>query len=84
MPIKIFLAIKTRPERVKEICRKLRKFREVSEAYIVTKGQYDIIAAIKVHSLDRYRVFAINQIGNIDGITDFVSFLVATFIDDDS
>ncbi len=76
--IKIFLAVKTEDGMARDVCKQLSQFREVTETYIVTKGPYDIIATIAVYSLDRYRIFAVNQVSTIPGVKEIISFLAAS------
>lgn len=74
--MRVFLAVEAEEGMAESICKTLRRFKEVKEAYLVSEGVYDVLAMIEVYTLDRYRIFAVDELGPIKGIIDYISFLV--------
>jgi DNA-binding Lrp family transcriptional regulator len=76
MPIKVFLAIKTKKGSAKDIQIRLTKFIEVSSVCTVKNGIFDVVAMIDVESLELYRTFSIDKIGKLPFIEDYTSFII--------
>ncbi|MCK5301683.1 MAG: Lrp/AsnC ligand binding domain-containing protein [Candidatus Thorarchaeota archaeon] len=77
MAVKILLTIHAEPGRADEVSHTLRNMREVTFASTTYGGPYDVMAIVEVKNLERYRSFALDVIGRIAGIDDYVSFIAA-------
>jgi DNA-binding Lrp family transcriptional regulator len=53
----------------------LVKFPEIQESHRVVTGDYDVVAFVKVETIDQYRSFSVDQVGTISGVIDYTSFL---------
>lgn len=74
MVVKVFLTINTEPRRINEIYTTLKSFDEVHFVCIVDSGPHDIVAIIKVDTLDGYRVL-IEKVASLPNTEDFSSFI---------
>ncbi len=76
MPIKVFLAVTTKPGKAKEVQKNLRELDEVMLACSVSDGQFDVVAMVEVTSLDDYRFFSIDIVSSVSNIIDYTSFII--------
>ncbi|MDF1539608.1 MAG: Lrp/AsnC ligand binding domain-containing protein [Candidatus Thorarchaeota archaeon] len=74
MTIKVLFTVKAHEGHAKKIRDALRAQEEVLEAHTVRDGKFDVIAWIRVSSLDKYRAF-IEHIAEMPDIDDFESFI---------
>ncbi len=76
MPIKVFLAVVTKPGKEKEVQKNLRTIDEVTLACSVSDGLYNVVAMIEVKTLDDYRTFSIDRVSTVPNIIDYTSFII--------
>jgi DNA-binding Lrp family transcriptional regulator len=76
MPIKVFLAVVTKPGKAKEVQKNLRAIDEVTLACSVSDGLYHVVAMIEVPTLDEYRTFSIDKVSAVPNILDYTSFII--------
>ena len=69
MPVKVFLAVKTKPGKSKEVQKSVL-------ACSVADGIYDVVAIVEVSSLDEYRTFSIDKVSGVPNILDYTSFII--------
>ena len=75
MMLKVLVAIITEPDKQDHVCSILKAKREVKTVFKIVEGPYDVIAEVQVRTIERYRIFAVDEIGGIEGIVDYFSFL---------
>ncbi len=76
MPIKVFLAVVTKPGKEKDVQKNLRAIDEVTLACSVSDGLYNVVAMIEVKTLDDYRTFSIDKVSSVPNIIDYTSFII--------
>lgn len=76
MPIKVFLAVVTKPGKEKEVQKNLRAIDEVILACSVSDGLYDVVAMIEVPTLNEYRMFSIDKVSSVPNVIDYTSFII--------
>ena len=76
MPVKVFLAVRTKPGKSKEVQKNVRAIDEVTLACSVADGIYDVVAIVEVPSLDEYRTFSIDKVSGVSNILDYTSFII--------
>ena len=76
MPIKIFLGVKVKSGKAKEVQKNLRTIDEVVLVCSVSDGLFDVVAMVEVTTLDDYRSFSIDKVGVVPNIIDYTSFII--------
>jgi DNA-binding Lrp family transcriptional regulator len=76
MPVKVFLAVKVKSGKAKEVQKNLRAIDEVTLACSVSDGLYDVVAMVEVPNLDEYRTFSIDKVSAVPNISDYTSFII--------
>lgn len=72
---RIFVGISTKPGMAEKVRQELLQLKEVSSACTISSGDYDVVAIVEIHTLERYSSFAIDTLASIDGIRDYHSFI---------
>lgn len=76
---RIFVGITTKPDAAENVRQELLQLREVTTACTVYSGNYDVVAIVDIHTLERYSSFAIDTLASIEGIKDYDSFITIDF-----
>ena len=75
MVVKVFLTLITEHGRCNETYTTIKSFDEVELACIVDRGPHDIVALVKVDTLDGYREL-IEKVAALPHTEDFESFII--------
>lgn len=75
MGIKAYVLVKLKPGTAGEALKALRKFAEISEAYMVT-GIYDLIVNVKVKDLKELGELVAEKIHDTEGVSSTVTCIV--------
>ncbi|MCK4595265.1 Lrp/AsnC ligand binding domain-containing protein [candidate division WOR-3 bacterium] len=67
-----FILIKVRPSSAEKVLKATRKFKQVSQVYLVT-GIYDIIAVVDVADLKDLGEIVAEKIHRIDGVSSTIT-----------
>ena len=76
MPIKIFLGVKVKSGKAKEVQKNIRAIDEVVLVCSVSDGLFDVIAMVEVTTLADYRTFSIDKVSVVPNIDDYTSFII--------